>query len=290
MTTWPGFKTCINSSWFLSTSSSQASTRNMSSHCVSTSKTFSKGQTRWLTSTLSRSKQMRCLTKNGSKNHCMAGSNLSRGLLVKINQIKSRPSSALFAISLFWMKMFFISTRKANAISKQSTSPRPNSKRPPRSRQSSLKAKNLNLSKWLNVKHGLPGCCSWWVTRWSQLKIKFVKSNQAATPRSKKNVGSSLQLKYCKKRLRRLARKNQTMRINFSTTQSHYRWVGMANRYLTGCISFTVLVKSLSVRFVGVLRTGADVPSKNISRSGVTHTAWNVWGSQTLLTSKTWLK
>ncbi|MBA0742283.1 hypothetical protein Gogos_015353, partial [Gossypium gossypioides] len=58
------------------------------------------------------------------------------------------------------------------------------------------------------------------------------------------------------------------MKINRSIILLNCQWVGMASLYLTGFTNFMVLVRSLSVRFVGTTATGAVGLLRGISKNG----------------------
>lgn len=265
--------------------------RHMLSRSAAIWKTFSRGQTRLSTFQQWSSRQTRCSTKSGSKNLSLAGSSSYPGSSAKSSQIKNPLSIAPSATSLSWMRMCSTFTRRANDTSKLSINRKPKPKtRPPRLKASSLRAKSLSLERLQSVRLGSHACCNWWAKRWSQPRIKSVRSSLAATPRSRKSVDSSPLQKCCKKRRLWAAPKTlMRMRSGCSIIRSRCRWDGMESRYPTGCISCMVWVKSLSVRFVVGHPTGADVPSRSISRSGVTPTAWSVCGSRTRVTSKMWL-
>ena len=205
--------------------------------------------------------------------------------------IPSQLCFAHFAINHFWMKMFSISTKKENDISKLLTNPwHKISKKSQKLKVSLHRGKGWSWCRWPSVKHGSLGCCSWWTTPWSKLKTKSVKSNRRATPKSRKNADNKPPLK-CYRKLRQLsALMNLTMKINFSTIRSRCRWAGTVNLFHTGFISSTVWVKSLSVRFVVGLHIGVAEHSKSIFRSGDTLMAWSVWEFRIHRTSKMSLK
>nr|KJB44541.1 hypothetical protein B456_007G258600 [Gossypium raimondii] len=71
----------------------------------------------------------------------------------------------------------------------------------------------------------------------------------------------------CSRKRHKLTRKVM-MKINRSIILLNCQWVGMASLYLTGFTNFMVLVRSLSVRFVGTTATGAVGLLRGISKNG----------------------